>query len=151
MAQRLKPAAPVWLHLLLAAGLWSVVGLGLLLTGAHWALSSPLPHRVWLLLGAALLGLIKARLVLEPVARRAAERIAARGDGRCLGGFLSVPSWVMVALMVLGGRALRAWVIPMAWAGLLYVLVGFALLVASRVQWRALVARRRMTHPPPGR
>ena len=134
---RVKPAAPAKTHLLLAAAMWSAVGGTLCAVGALWAIDVRTPATMWLLAIAAAVGWLKARLALEPAARRIVGRIRARGDGRCLGGFLSVPTWLLVAVMAVGGRLLRGGVLSSHLVGLLYVVVGVALLVASRLMWRA--------------
>ena len=87
------------------------------------------------------MGALKARFVLDKAARKALARICERGDGRCLGGFQSPSSWALVALMMVGGRALRHWLLGPGPAGLLYLAIGVALLGSSRLYWRALRAQ----------
>ena len=82
-------------------------------------------------------GLLKARFVLRRAAGRTVERIQARGDGYCLGGFLSWQSWLLVVLMVAVGRSLRGGVLPRTITGFLYAAVGTALLVAAHQIWHA--------------
>ena len=133
---RLKPRASVRLQLGLAAGLWTVVGSALLVAGARWTLRG-----AGLRLGSALLalgvivGLLKGRFVLDRSARRIAGRIAERGDGRCVGGFLSWRTWLLVAAMAAGGRLLRGGILPFEAVGTLYVAVGTGLLFSSRIAW----------------
>ena len=91
----------------------------------------------WLVLAAAVLGSAKARFVLRRSARRIIDRIRARGDGRCLGGFLSPATWAFVLAMVLLGRLLRAGWLPRTVVGFVYVAVGVALLLASGYIWQA--------------
>ena len=134
---RLKPAAPARVHLLLAALMWSTVGAVLLVLGVLWTPPIRTPLTLLVLVAAAAGGSLKARYALAPVARRTAMRIESRGDGRCLGGFLSPQSWAMVAGMILLGRLLRGGVLSARVVGLVYVLVGTALVVASRVLWVA--------------
>ncbi len=130
------------MHLLLAALMWSAVGGGLLLFGAVTLLRSGGRAAALLLGGAMLLGAAKARWVLDRSARRIAGRIVARGDGKCLGGFLSPGSWALVAVMVIGGRLLRSGPLPPAVVGVLYAAVGTALLGSARIVWRARAAQR---------
>jgi hypothetical protein len=134
---RLKPAAPARTHLLLAAAMWSAVGGTLCVVGALWAIDVRTPATLWLLAIAAAAGWFKARLALEPAAVRIVGRIRERGDGRCLGGFLSPGTWMLVAVMAVGGRLLRGGVLSSHLVGLVYVVVGVGLLVASRLMWRA--------------
>ena len=75
--------------------------------------------------------------MLRRSAQRIIARIKSRGDGRCIGGFLSWRTWLLVALMVIGGRVLRRGLLPEAVVGLIYVLVGTALLLAAAQLWNA--------------
>ena len=136
-AERWKPRASRRLQLALAAGLWTVVGTGLLVAGARWTLGAAggAAGAALLALGVAL-GLLKGRFVLDRAARRIAERIAERGDGRCLGGFLSARSWLLVAAMMAAGRLLRGGLLPHAVLGPLYAAIGTGLLFSSRIAWR---------------
>ncbi len=141
--ETMKPGAPARVHLLAAALMWSAVGVALLAFGALWAHQVRTGLTPWLLLAAAVGGVVKARLVLDRGGRRIAERIRTRGDGRCIGGFLSARTWALVAVMMAAGRLLRTGVVARHIVGLLYVLVGTGLLVASRVLWRAWAVARR--------
>ncbi|GAB4261546.1 MAG: hypothetical protein Kow0092_11190 [Deferrisomatales bacterium] len=133
--ERWKPAAPARTQVLLAALLWTGVGLGLSTAGVHWIWRAG-GYRIAALtaLGAAL-GLTKARLALDRTAGRIAARIAARGDGTCAGGFLSWKSWLFVGAMMALGATLRRSPLPRVPLGVLYTAVGVALLWGSRVFW----------------
>ena len=134
MVERLKPSATARVHLLAAALLWSTVGVGLLAAGTVWTFRGA-PWARWALPVALAVGLAKSWLVIDRSAVRIADRIEARGDGRCLGGFLSPGTWAIVLTMMVGGRLLRASALPRHWIGLLYVAVGAALLRSSRIPW----------------
>jgi hypothetical protein len=137
--ERFKPRASGRVQIGLAAGLWSVVGSLLLFFGARWTLRSTTPG-----LGAGLVaagvcvGLLKGRFVLDRTALRITGRIAARGDGHCAGGFLSLRSWLLVALMATAGRILRGGLLPLTVVGPLYTAIGAGLLFSSRIAWLAL-------------
>lgn len=132
-----KPAAAARVHLLLAAMMWTTVGALLLYFGLRWTFATRTPG-VWLFAVAAVaVGLLKGWFVLDRTAVRMIGRIQARGDGRCIGGFLSWRSWALVALMAGGGRLLRGGLLPRTVVGLLYVAVGIALLTAARRLWLA--------------
>ena len=135
--EKYKPAAAVRAHLLLAGLMWAVVGAALVGFGGRWLWQLPTPAAPWLAALAVVIGAFKARFVLDRAARTIADRIRERGDGRCLGGFLSVRSWALVAVMVAGGRLLRGSHVGRGLLGVLYVAVGTALLLSSRVAWRA--------------
>jgi hypothetical protein len=132
-----KPGASARVHLVLAALMWGVVGSAMLVVGVRWASEGRTAVTLWLLAAAAALGYAKSRWILDRAAGRIVERILARGDGRCLGGFLSVRTWLLVGFMVLVGRVLRSFVLAGTAAGLLYVVVGVALVLSSRLMWRA--------------
>jgi hypothetical protein len=123
-------------HLFAAALLWSMVGLGLCSAGTFWILTSGSARSVPILILAILVGLAKERFVLRRTARRIAERIERRGDGRCIGGFLSWKSWILVLAMMALGRLLRASPLSPIARGAIYAAVGAALAAASVWLWR---------------
>lgn len=135
--ERYKPAASRRVQRLLAANLWSLVGTGLGIAGTVWTVGAA--HGVLLatlVAVAAAAGWAKGRFVLAKTARRTLVRIERRGDGRCLGGFLSWKSWGLVLTMIVGGRLLRASPLPRTILGPVYLAIGVALLTASLVFWR---------------
>jgi hypothetical protein len=134
--QRWKPRAAGRTQLLLAGALWSVVGTLLLGFGSLWSIEAfgRGQGMLAIALGAGA-GLLKGRFVLDKAARRIADRIASRGDGHCAGGFLSVRSWLLVALMSGAGRLLRGGLVPHAVLGPLYAALGAGLLFSSRIAW----------------
>lgn len=142
--ERWKPRAGGRTQLLLAGALWTAVGVLLLGFGARWTLEAFAPGTGALAtaLGIAA-GLLKGRFVLDRAAGRITERIVARGDGRCAGGFLSWRSWLLVALMSAAGRLLRGGLLSHAVVGPLYTAIGTGLLFSSRVAWKRLRATRR--------
>jgi len=141
--EKYKPAAAVRAHLVLAGLMWTVVGAALVSFGGRWLWQLPTPAAPWLAALAVVIGAFKARFVLDRAARTIVDRIQERGDGRCLGGFLSVRSWALVAAMAGGGRLLRGSHVARGLLGVLYIAVGTALLLSSRVAWRAWCHSRR--------
>jgi hypothetical protein len=133
----LKPAAPARVHLLLAAMMWTVVGGSLIFFGAHWVTANQKAHTAWLTAAAVGIGLLKSRFMLDRAARRIAERIRKRGDGRCIGGFLSWGTWGFVLLMMICGRLLRTGALPHFEVGLVYTAIGSGLLCSARTFWLA--------------
>jgi hypothetical protein len=118
--------------------MWSSVGVGLMTAGSRWLWLATGEKGIVLLLGAACLGVLKARVALDKTAKRIAERIERRGDGQCLGGFLSPVDWGIVVGMILLGRLLRTLTLPLLLLGLIYAAVGIGLLFSSRFIWRSL-------------
>ena len=131
------PAASRRAHLLAASLLWTLVGIGLGSAGASWIMRSTSRVSWSLLAVASLVGLAKAQFLLRRTARRIVQRIETRGDGRCLGGFLSWKSWVIVLAMMVLGRLLRLSPLPLSLRGAALLAVGVALLAASRWIWAA--------------
>ncbi len=134
---RFKPAARARTQLLLAALLWSLVGAGLATTGGRWVLGAGAWWPAALGAAGVALGLAKGRLALEAAARRIAKRIARRGDGTCLGGFLSWKTWLLILTMMGLGATLRHSDLPRAVLGVAYVAIGVGLLWGSRLLWTA--------------
>jgi hypothetical protein len=131
-----KPIASSRLQLWLAGAMWSTVGTGLLLVGTWWLTNSAGYQGLIMAAAAISLGYIKSRLVLDRTANRVASRIQIRGEGHCLGGFLSPKSWAVVAVMMVLGRLLRTMPLPRSLLGLVYAAVGTGLLVSSLRIWR---------------
>jgi len=129
---RLKPGASTNTNLLVAALMWSFIGFYLMVRG--YLLDQPLPGMFLLL--ALGLGTMKALWLIERAARKNIARIVARPDGMCLGGVYSWGMWGMVVCMMVGGRLLRNSAVPPLVVGVIYVAVGWALLLSSRLIWR---------------
>jgi hypothetical protein len=64
-------------------------------------------------------------------------RIIARGDSRCLGGFLAPKTWLLIIIMMGSGILLRRSGVPRPILGVLYTAVGSALLIGGRKLWKA--------------
>jgi hypothetical protein len=137
-AERWKPAAGVRAHLLAAALLWTAVGTGLSAAGIIWCFSARKP---WVpLAGGVCAGTLKGIFIISKVAARNARRIISRGDGKCLGGFLSIKTWLLVAAMMASGFVLRHSGIPRPVLGVIYTAVGMALLTGCLSLWKARAA-----------
>ncbi len=132
---RWKPAAAARTHLLAAGLLWTVVGAGLLAAGLRWCAGIGGAAAWGLAAAGVAAGLLKGRLALDRTARRAAARIRSRGDGNCLGGFLSWKTWLFVLGMMGLGAVLRRSGLSRAVLGPVYTAVGTALLWGSRIYW----------------
>ena len=145
--ERYKPAASCRVHLLAAACMWTTVGLALATFGSARMLRQAGASgagflSIAIVVLAVVAGIVKGRWLLSRTARRNVERIRRRGEGRCIGGFLSPRSWALVALMVLLGRTLRHHRTLAPIVGPIYLAVGVALLVGSAQIWRARSGQR---------
>jgi len=123
-------------QLMLAALMWTAASVMLGVRGAGW-----LAHARFGLALAALalvLGWIKQRFVMRPVALGAIERIEARDPCASMLGFFSAKSWILVGLMMGGGIVLRlSGALPPAVLGILYAAVATGLLLGSGTFWIA--------------
>jgi hypothetical protein len=117
--------------------MWTIVGGALVFFGAHWVIEDAQDHPRWLMAPAIAVGLLKSRFMLDRSATRIAQRIRKRGDGRCVGGFLSWGTWGFVLLMMACGRLLRTGVLPRFEVGLVYTAIGSGLLCSARLFWLA--------------
>jgi hypothetical protein len=106
------------------------------MAGVSWIIAGSLnPADLVMILAGLLLGGAKARFILDRTALKIADRIGARGEGRCVGGFLSLRSWFLVLMMIALGRLLRSF-LPSPLAGILYTTIGSGLLFSSRLAWQ---------------
>lgn len=133
---RFMPATDRSMHLVAAAGLWSLVGIGLSASGL-WSIGDADAGwwRPVVLVAAAAIGYAKAHFVLFRTGTHIVERIERRGDGRSIFGFLSWQNWLMVAGFILLGRALRSTPMPEWLLGGIFLAVGIGLLLASLPIW----------------
>ncbi len=138
-AHRFMPRGTARVQLVLAAIVW-LVGASILfargvgyLMQSHWA--------AWLVALALVLGVVKGHLILDRVARKAVIRIRMRGRERCLFGFFSWKTWLLIAVMMGSGIALRRSGTSPEILGVIYMAVGTALLYGDRTYWRAALSR----------
>ncbi len=138
-----KPVASSRFQLWLAGVMWSAVGVGLTSTGGYWLLTSAGNRVLLMMVFATCIGIGKSLLILDRAVQRFANRIQRRGEGKCVGGFLSFKGWALVGGMMLLGRFLRSSGMPLPLLGLLYAGVGIGLLVSSRIFWQTWLDYRK--------
>lgn len=132
MIARFKPNVSVKTRIFLAALLWSCIGLMLLWRGGNAVVGS---GREWLLLVALLVGSFKSWAILDRVAVKNMTRIFDKGEYSCMGGVYSWKTWLLVVVMIVFGRLLRASSMQVWLVGLIYVTVGWSLFWSSRKVW----------------
>lgn len=123
-------------QLAFAGVLWATGAAVLASRAVVWLLELSYPLASALALLGVGVGLIKARYLLDGVAKKAAARIRERGPAAPVAGFFSVRSWAVVLSMIALGHALRLTATPRPVLAVLYVAVATALITASRVYWR---------------
>jgi hypothetical protein len=131
-------------QMLIAAGIWTGVGIMLFSIGLFW-MQSGLGWAIALLLAVpcVLVGMAKGHFLLDRVAQRSIARIRERGPSAPLWSFYGVRTWLLVALMMGTGIVLRMLFNVEHWRffylGFLYVIVGTALMLASRRMWQSVL------------
>lgn len=130
----LKPGVSQKTHLLLAALLWTIIGLFLVQRGIGYLIDDKL-----LLLTAAgiLAGSLKSRYILDKSAERGVERIKRFADNTCVGAVYSWKTWLLVAGMMLLGILVRSSSLPETIVGTVCIAIGWALIRSSRLGWTA--------------
>jgi hypothetical protein len=131
---KLRPNAPATVHLVVAASIWTVVGLMLIFRGTVWLNNI---DRLWIILPALFLGTLKSLFMLDRSAKKSIARILSSRDGKCIGGVYSVKTWMLVLVMMLAGCLLRNSSLPKEFLGLFYVSIGWGLVFSSRNAWVA--------------
>lgn len=126
----------------LAAAMWTFVGILLPSLGIFWCVQT------WGWLGLVFaapflaVSLLKSR-ILDRVSVSTIEHIRRRDPDGFILGFLPLKSWILIGGMMATGQGLRATLFrepggwPRGYLGFLYVAVGVALLLSSRVLWKA--------------
>ena len=138
---RFKPGATTHTHLLMSAVLWTFIGL-LLLTKGVFRLSQLADWQLLIVVAAILTGSLKAYFILDKSARRGINRILTFKDGTCLGAVYSYKTWILVLCMMGLGVMLRSSSLPISVLSFLYLTIGWALLVSSRLAWRAWLSEK---------
>lgn len=136
MGPTCKPGASLRTHHLLAASIWSLVGTFLMTKGGLYLHDA---GRTWLFIPAIGIGTGKSILLLDKSARKNLTRLSGKADGDCLGGVYSVKMWVLVAMMMGLGWALRRSGLPAEYVGIFYVAIGWALFFSSRLLWQRAI------------
>lgn len=132
--KRFKPGGSIVTHLLLASILWTVIGTGLICRGGVWLIEA---GHIWLVFVAVVFGSLKSLFILDKSVRKSIDRIQNLSDGSCLGGVYSFKTWALVVFMILMGYLLRHLSVPHEFLGVLYIGIGWALILSSRIGWNA--------------
>ncbi len=129
-------------HLKFAFVIWVLVGTGLLSAGSMFLFGGrmlPLTDiscsgiMEWSgLLIAFVLGFLKGKFVLTKIGRKNIARIEQLPDASPFYRTFSLRSWMLVLLMIVIGRTIRFLGAPYLVVGVIYIAVGFALLLGSR-------------------
>ncbi len=144
MAQNLskfKPGAKKQTILLLSAVLWTVIGAMLFFKGIYRLLQLR-DMQLYILSGGVTVGILKSYFILDKSARRGIDRILNFTDGTCLGAVYSVKTWLLVLCMMAVGIFLRNSTLPISVLSFLYITIGSALGLSSRLAWSRWLKNR---------
>lgn len=125
--RQLTPAVTLKTRLALCGVLWVLAGLMLCVRGGVALLAS---GRLWLVVLAFFLGLLKGRL-LARTAKKNIERLRLQPGKRCAGSVYSWGAWLFVAMMVGFGMFLRTLHVELSLYGTILLTVGLALFWGS--------------------
>lgn len=125
--RQLTPTVTLRTRLALGGALWVMIGIMLCVRGGAALLAS---GRLWLVVPAFLLGLLKGRL-LARTAEKNIERLLSQPGRRCIGGVYSWSAWLFVAIMAGFGVFLRTLHVEPSLYGTILLTVGLALLRGS--------------------
>jgi hypothetical protein len=138
---RFKPGVNRRTHLFLSAVLWTTIGL-LLFSKGVFRLSQLNDWQFLMPTAAILTGSLKAFFILDSSARRGITRILTFKNGTCLGAVYSVKTWILILCMMGMGVILRNSFLPISLLIFLYITIGWALLLSSRLAWKAWLDRK---------
>jgi hypothetical protein len=138
---RFKPGVNRRTHLWLSAMLWTTIGL-LLFGKGVFRLSQLNTGQLLIPAAAIFTGSLKAYFILDTSARRGITRILTFKNGTCLGAVYSVKTWILVLCMTGMGVILRNSPVPLSLLSFLYLTIGWALLLSSRLAWQAWFNRK---------
>lgn len=124
-------------QLFIAAGVWTTMGLVLMTRALGLLYPTTWIIACTIMLVGLILGMLKAKMILDPVADRIIARIQLKNQPSCLGGLFSLRNWAIILTMIILGKILKHLALPTTIQGTLYSLVGIALLYSSRLMWIA--------------
>ena len=131
--RKFKPGVERRVHVLLAASLWTLIGLYLLYRGVVFGLVFPFIWPVWVGLAA---GTIKSIFILDQVAHGGIDRIMHFADNTCIGAVYSWKTWLLVLGMMIFGICLRRIELATEPKSGVYAAIGWALIFSSRHAWK---------------
>ena len=116
----------------MAAIIWPVVGIMLSYRGLNWIVGS---GSYWLVVVGLAVGGLKSYFVLDRTAKKGIDRILRFGDNTCVGAVYSIRTWGMVLAMMAIGMFFRSSSLPAQLLGVLYLAIGWGLIMSSRHAW----------------
>ena len=133
--RHLFPLVKAEFLIVLAPLLWTMAGIKLALRGYA---TVPWVSHPWLLLGAIIIGIVKALVVLDRLAQKNVQRLNNFSGRVFIGRVFPARTWLFIGAMIILGRLLRHLTFAVEIKGVIIVAVSVALLTASRFYWYRL-------------
>ena len=145
-SNHLKPAVASYLLLLIAGIVWFLVGCMLMSLAFSWLskASNTNPH-LFAVTG-AVFALLIHHLGFLKIADRNLKRILVMRGKSCLFAFIPWKSYLIIAIMITMGAVLRHSIIPKHYLAVLYIAIGFALVLSSIRYIRVFIQEIRKRH-----
>ncbi len=131
--------------LVMATFLWVSVGGMLLVKGWGWKGTG----YEWLVVVLGLLfGVLKSVLFLDKSFIRSIARIKQFSEDKGIVNVFSAKTWLLISIMIVFGLTMRGLTSPCPAIGVLYVAIGWGMLLSSRHGWCACIKVIRGEHGP---
>jgi len=114
-----------------AAAAWGCAGFMLLSLGAGWLIERGGPAAFLLAAAGLPIGFTIHHFGLSRIVRRNVERIRVRPERSCVFGFQPWRSYLLIAIMITMGVALRHSPLPKPWLAVPYTGMGLALVLSA--------------------
>jgi membrane protease YdiL (CAAX protease family) len=126
-----KPAVASYLLLLIAGIVWFLVGCMLMALAFTWlSRASGINTYPFAVIG-AVFALLIHHLGFLKIADKNLKRILVMRDKSCIFAFIPWKSYLIIAVMISMGAVLRHSIIPKHYLAVLYIAIGFALVLSS--------------------
>jgi len=129
--QRLKPAAPKFMLLLISGTMWLAVGIFLNTYAYSWLFSEFQILHLFFIGAGIILAITIHRFGFSKVAQKNISRISLLPDKPCIFSFMAWKSYFLVLLMIGFGITLRLSPIPKNYLAIVYIGIGLALILSS--------------------
>lgn len=139
---RLNPAVPRHYLFVLAGGLWTAAGTILCLRAEVWLEVFPLGTEIELEALGAILAVLGYLYLFIHIVRKNIDRITGLPERVCLFAFTAWRGYLLIALMIGLGLALRSTSIPKYYLSVPYTAMGIILLAGSAKFYRQFLVAR---------
>jgi len=137
--KKLDPAVDKRFLVALSGLMWSVVGIMLCNLSVRWLLQSADRPGIWFGTAGIMLALMVHHFGFLKLVDRNIERIVAKKGKVCIFGFQPWKSYLMIAIMIGMGTALRHSALPRPYLAIVYIGMGGAMVLSSIRYFRTFI------------